>query len=581
MLSSAPTSPQYIGRYELLGVIGTGGMGRIYLARVSGEGGFEREVALKVMHEHLLVEEEFVAMFLDEARLAARIRHPNVVSTLDVQKAHNALFLVMDLVEGLSLADVFKRRRIRAPKNGAPGSTNGDSDSSSSAAGRSTPSGAATLSSLSSPKSRPKRYEPLPVDIACRIAIDMLKGLHAAHELTDRDGTLLNLVHRDVSPGNVLIGKDGIARITDFGVARAETRLTATIGGQIKGKIPYMPPEQLVADAIDRRADVYAAGVVLWEMLSGRRLFRNKNQGTLIQEILKGAQVRPGQLRPDVPRTLDHVCMRALTIDLERRFGSAAEFAAELKNAIRMTGRPGAASEDVADFVAEYGTNLEHMDAARRSAPSISGIDLIAQAGDSSPSFTPASFPHTPALVSSASNVTPPPLPVTDVTKPAAGAFIPAAPDSSTSSVTMSSGTLPGAEVPQASSKTGLTIAVALAAAVVGGGIAIAAYQSGSAQAPPPTESTPVAAATAPADEPREEAPAATAPSTASATPGSATSDASDETSAASAAAEEPSATAAEPPPPRRRPPRRRAPTAKPTSEDQKPALSEQLPTEL
>ena len=157
VMSTAPTSPLHIGRYELLGVIGTGGMGRIYLARVSGEGGFEREVALKVMHPHLLVEEEFVAMFLDEARLAARIRHPNVVSTLDVQKTSDALFLVMDLVEGLSLADLIKRRRIRPTATEEPPSSEDGSH----------PSSRGTSSS--------RLHEPLPVPIACRIA-DMMRA---------------------------------------------------------------------------------------------------------------------------------------------------------------------------------------------------------------------------------------------------------------------------------------------------------------------------------------------------------------------------------------------------------------------
>src|SRR5690606_5429604 len=140
-----------------------------------------------------------------------------------------------------------------------------------------------------------------------------LNGLHAAHELCGDDGEPLLLVHRDVSPANILIGTDGVARITDFGVARAETRLSSTRGGQLKGKVPYMPPEQLLGEPVDRRCDVYAAGVVLWEELVGRRLFRADSEGALLQQILTGPAHSPRELQPSVPEAIDHVCMRALT----------------------------------------------------------------------------------------------------------------------------------------------------------------------------------------------------------------------------------------------------------------------------
>ena len=224
------------GRYETLRRIASGGMASVYLGRAVGPAGFERLVAIKVMHEHILGDPEFSGMFLDEARLAAKIRHPNVVPTLDV--ALDGRFLVMEFVEGASLRDVLKQR-IDEEKG------------------------------------------PLAVSTSLRIILDTLAGLQAAHELHDRDGTPLRLVHRDISPHNILVGVDGIARITDFGIALAEARLTSTKSGQLKGKLPYMAPEQLEADDVDRRVDVYATGCVLWEMLAGQRLFAAKSEGAL------------------------------------------------------------------------------------------------------------------------------------------------------------------------------------------------------------------------------------------------------------------------------------------------------------
>ncbi|MEP7053353.1 MAG: serine/threonine-protein kinase, partial [Pseudomonadota bacterium] len=190
---------QRVDRYELVGEIASGGMATVYLARLTGVGGFQRFVAMKRLHPHLANEKEFVEMFLDEARIAARIHHPNVVPILEVGASAVGYYLVMEYIEGDTLARLLARAATRGKR--------------------------------------------LPVPIALRIALDMLSGLHAAHELRDDAGEPVNLVHRDVSPQNVLVGVDGIARITDFGVARAASRLTATRVGQLKGKIAYMAPE--------------------------------------------------------------------------------------------------------------------------------------------------------------------------------------------------------------------------------------------------------------------------------------------------------------------------------------------------
>jgi len=299
-----------LGRYELLAEIGSGGMAVVHLGRVVGEGGFERLIAVKVLNELLARDREFVAMFLDEARLAALVRHPNVVPTTDVQLSDEAIYLVMEYVEGPSLSQLLKQLRTTDQR--------------------------------------------VPLDIAVRIMLDVLSGLEAAHELTDRDGRALQLVHRDVTPHNVMIGKDGVARLTDFGVARAEARLSSTQSGQLKGKFPYMSPEQIASEAVDRRTDIYAAGLVMWDLLVGRRRFLADNHGALVHQILAGVGDPPSTRCPQVPAAIDEVCMRALALSPDGRFASAAEFAEELEEAARASIGRIANARKVAAFVEPF-----------------------------------------------------------------------------------------------------------------------------------------------------------------------------------------------------------------------------------
>ena len=280
---------QTIDRYELVAEIATGGMATVFLARLSGAGGFQRFVAIKRLHPHLAKENEFVQMFLDEARLAAGIHHPNVVPILEVGTSDRGYYLVMEYIEGDTLA----RLLARAASGGTP----------------------------------------LSIDIALRVVVDMLAGLHAAHELRDEHGEPTELVHRDVSPQNVLVGVDGISRITDFGVARAATRLTATRAGQLKGKIAYMAPEQAGGERIDRRADVFASGIVLWEVLCARRLFKAENDEATLRRVLYESIPSPQQYVERLPDGLASVCMRALERDVDRRFATCAQFADALERA--------------------------------------------------------------------------------------------------------------------------------------------------------------------------------------------------------------------------------------------------------
>ncbi|MCA9643726.1 MAG: serine/threonine protein kinase [Polyangiaceae bacterium] len=323
---------QRIDRYDLVAEIASGGMATVYLARLAGVGGFQRFVAIKRLHPHLAKEKEFVEMFLDEARLAAGIHHPNVVPILEVGASERGYYLVMEYIEGDTLARLLARAATTAGK--------------------------------------------IPADIAIRILLDMLQGLHAAHELKDEKGQATELVHRDVSPQNILVGMDGVSRITDFGVARAASRLSATRVGQLKGKIAYMAPEQAAGDTrVDRRADIFSAGIVLWEVLASRRLFKAENEAATLSRVVSEPIPNLHDLAPDVHPQISLVCMKALERDPDKRFSTCAQFADVLERAAAAVGKI-AAPREVAAYVQEViGTEIsQQRDAVRawlaRSEPS-------------------------------------------------------------------------------------------------------------------------------------------------------------------------------------------------------------------
>jgi eukaryotic-like serine/threonine-protein kinase len=287
-----------IGRYAVYDPIASGGMATVHYGRLLGPVGFSRTVAIKRLHPQYAGDPEFVSMFLDEARLAARIRHPHVVPTLDVVATEGELFLVMDYVPGESLS-----RLVRAAK---------------------------------------ARGERVPPRIAVAILSGVLQGLHAAHEAKNEQGEPLGIVHRDVSPQNILVGSDGQARVLDFGVAKASGRVQTTREGQLKGKISYMAPEQLAGQTLDRRSDIYSAAVVLWEALTGERLFAADNEGAVVARVLEGAAEAPSagmrragplpaDLDPKALEALDRITLKALSIDPDRRFATAREMALALE----------------------------------------------------------------------------------------------------------------------------------------------------------------------------------------------------------------------------------------------------------
>jgi len=276
---TVPATPRIVGRYAIFDEIASGGMATVYLGRLMGAGGFARTVAIKRLHPQFARDPEFVAMFLDEARLAARIRHPNVVPTLDVVASKGELFLVMEYIQGESLSRLARALRAKG--------------------------------------------ERVPIPILLRIIGDALQGLHAAHEARDERGLSLEIVHRDVTPQNVLVGVDGVGRLLDFGVAKAAGRAHTTRDGQIKGKLGYMAPEQLMGSGVTRQTDVYAASVVLWEMLAGERLFSGGSEVDVIAKLLKRDVKPPSAYAPEVPAALDEVVMRGLAADVKERFATA------------------------------------------------------------------------------------------------------------------------------------------------------------------------------------------------------------------------------------------------------------------
>jgi serine/threonine-protein kinase len=278
-----------VGRYAIFDEIASGGMATVHLGRLMGAAGFSRTVAIKRLHPQLARDQEFATMFVDEARLASRINHPNVVQTLDVVPEGKEILLVMEYVHGVPFAQLLGTSRRASWR--------------------------------------------VPARIIAGVMVGTLEGLHAAHEARNELGQPMGVVHRDVSPQNVLIGADGTARVIDFGVAKAMGKMHATRDGQLKGKLAYMSPEQVRGVDVTRVSDVFSASIVLWEALVSERLFDGKNAAELLMQVLS-APIRPPRDKfPDLPEALEAVVMRGLNRDPAERFPSAREMAVALEAA--------------------------------------------------------------------------------------------------------------------------------------------------------------------------------------------------------------------------------------------------------
>lgn len=298
---------QVLGRYELLMPVARGGMASVWAARLKGTRGFQKLVAIKTMLPGLVDDPSFERMFLDEASLASQVRHPHVIEIMDLGEQDRILYLVMEWVSGEALSIIMKYAATRGG---------------------------------------------IPLPIAVHIATQTCRGLHAAHELRDADGVLVGLVHRDVSPQNVLVTYDGVVKVVDFGVAKATARLdTQTEAGQLKGKIAYMSPEQLRGEKIDRRTDVFAMGILLYMMTTGKHPFRGDDQAQTIARISsEEPAILPSTLVPGYPAGLEACVMQALAKDSAKRYPSANDMLLGLTRALPSAMRE-STDEEVSEFI--------------------------------------------------------------------------------------------------------------------------------------------------------------------------------------------------------------------------------------
>lgn len=290
-------TPVVLGKYQLIRKLASGGMAEVYLARAAGPMGFEKQVVVKRILPHLAEEENFISMFQSEARLAAQLNHPNVVQVFDFGVADNSYFLVMEFIDGVNLRVLFRKAA--------------------------------------------EQKVPLSFPLMARVVSLACEGLAYAHDFVDpATGQPMGLVHRDVSPDNILIARNGSVRVVDFGIAKAANQTNLTKTGTVKGKFAYMPPEQLTGQPLDRRADVFALGIVLFELLTGRKPFDTSNEAFIVRAIMYEDMAPARQFRPDVPEALQNILDRALAKHVEDRYPDCRAMQADLERFILQLGEP-------------------------------------------------------------------------------------------------------------------------------------------------------------------------------------------------------------------------------------------------
>jgi serine/threonine-protein kinase len=303
------------GRYQLIRKLATGGMGQIFLARQSGPVGFQKLLVVKRILPHLSEEEEFIKMFFDEARIAALLNHPNIAQLFDVGEVDGIFFIAMEYVHGESV------RQLNARANAERGG--------------------------------------LPLGLKCRILADAAAGLDYAHRAKSNSGRPLGLIHRDVSPQNVLVGFNGSVKLIDFGVAKATNKISQTVAGAIKGKYPYMSPEQARGEELDPRSDVFGLGIVLYELLTSSRLFKRETDHATLKAVVGAKVAPPSALVDGVKKALDAIVLKALARKREDRFQSAGELQLALEEFL-IQNRLAATSGHLAAFMRElYSQELE------------------------------------------------------------------------------------------------------------------------------------------------------------------------------------------------------------------------------
>ena len=301
-----PPTTFFLGRYRVVDEIGVGGMASVHLARMDGPGGFQKWVAIKRIHPHLVEDDQFVDMFLDEARIAAGINHANVAQVFDLGKDDNTYWIAMEYLHGEPLREVMRRAEDRGQRIGP--------------------------------------------ELAARICADAAEGLHAAHELRGKNGQLLGLVHRDVTPHNLFLTYDGYTKVVDFGIAKVADRLSSTRAGTLKGKLAYMSPEQVRGAEVDRTTDIFALGVVLWEITTNQRLFRMDTDLDTLEKVQACVVPPPSTIVPGYPPELEACVMKALSKRKQDRYTNAREFSRALQTFLVRSGQF-VGPEEVATFV--------------------------------------------------------------------------------------------------------------------------------------------------------------------------------------------------------------------------------------
>src|SRR5262245_31000380 len=314
-----PSGTFFLGRYRVVDEIGVGGMASVHLARMDGPGGFQKWVAIKRIHPHLVEDDQFVDMFLDEARIAAGINHANVAQVFDLGKDDNTYWIAMEYLHGEPLREVMRRAE--------------------------------------------ERRAIVTAELASRICSDAAEGLHAAHELRGKNNQLLGLVHRDVTPHNLFLTYDGYTKVVDFRIAKVADRLSSTRAGTLKGKLAYMSPEQVRGAEVDRTTDIFALGVVLWELTTSQRLFRMDTDLDTLEKVQACVVPPPSSLVPDYPVELESVVMKALAKRKQDRFQTAREFSRSLQNFLMRRGAF-VGPEEVAQFVRQvFGDRIQKREA--------------------------------------------------------------------------------------------------------------------------------------------------------------------------------------------------------------------------
>lgn len=334
MATAVAKEAKRFGRYTLLGHIADGGMASVYLAQLRGDHRFAKWVALKVVHAKHAGDERFEKMFLTEARIVARIDHPNVGQVFDCGIVDGTLYLAMEYLSGQTLQKLFQEARTHQIT--------------------------------------------FPLPIAARIIANAAMGLHAAHELRDDNGASIGVVHRDVSPHNIFVLYSGSTKLMDFGIAASRDRYDEekTAVDELKGKLAYMSPEQMCRQALDRRSDIFSLGIVLWEITCGKRLFKRSSEGETALAILSEPIPTPSSVVPDYPPALEKIVMRCLERDVDKRYAQASELAADLEEFIASTGRATGAPQIEAFVQSVFPTAVEeHSTTLRKAASLLKQID--------------------------------------------------------------------------------------------------------------------------------------------------------------------------------------------------------------